>query len=239
MWEVSAIALLLVTFQNFAVLKTSWACIVCCIYYPFPVLGPFQPRNQWVQPPSLPSGWSSSGTMLTVHHLAPRFRCWKVNSPPRVYLYSVDRNNFTRPLSPFTVSGDGRTKPYRLLEVKIYCGDTYFFVILVSLYAKQLTISSCDYWFDVSNIAVGWLRVTTLYVICVLFCFSCVDLLLDNVNKIWNEVGPSEGTFISSKTPMGSCQVWCSFLSVVDADVNDENAISIFTVVLTTVTEVP
>jgi len=30
------------------------------------------------------------------------------------------------------------------------------------------------------------------------FCFSRVKLLLDNVNKIWNEVGPSEGTFISS-----------------------------------------
>jgi len=39
---------------------------------------------------------------------------------------------------------------------------------------------------------------------------------------------------------MGSCQVWCSFLSVVDADVNYENAISILTVVfLTTITEVP
>ena len=73
-----------------------------------------------------------------------------------------------------------------------------FFVMLVSLYAEQLTISSCVYWFDVSNIAFCWVRVTILYEICLFFCFSCVKLLLDNVNKIWNEVGPSEGTFISS-----------------------------------------
>jgi hypothetical protein len=58
-----------------------------------------------------------------------------------------------------------------------------FFVILVALYDEQLTIGSKDWWFDVSNIAVPWLRVTTLCVIC-LFCLSLVKLLFDNVNKI-------------------------------------------------------
>jgi len=107
MWEVSAIVLLLVTFQNSAVLKTSWACIVYCIYYPFPVLGPSQPLNEYSLP-SPPSGWSRWGTMLTLHlDLAPRLRWWKVNSPPCVYLHSVDRNNFTRPLPPFAVGGGG------------------------------------------------------------------------------------------------------------------------------------
>jgi hypothetical protein len=53
------------------------------------------------------------------------------------------------------------------------------------LYAEQLTISSCDYRFDVSNIAFGWVVVCNKF-ICNLpvFCFSCVKLHLDNVNKI-------------------------------------------------------
>jgi len=65
----------------------------------------------------------------------------------------------------------------------MYCGDTYFFVKLVTLYAEQLTISSCDCWFDVSCIAFGWVRVTFVWDLPV-FYFSCVKLLLDNVNKI-------------------------------------------------------
>jgi len=67
----------------------------------------------------------------------------------------------------------------------MYFGDTNFFVTLVSLYAEQLTISSCDYRFDVSNIAFGWVVVCNKF-ICNLpvFCFSCVKLHLDNVNKI-------------------------------------------------------
>lgn len=54
----------------------------------------------------------------------------------------------------------------------MYCGDTYVFVKLVSLYAEQLTISSCDYWFDVSCIAFGWVRVTNLYGICLFFILA-------------------------------------------------------------------
>jgi hypothetical protein len=123
----SFILLVLVTFQNAAVLKTSWACIVHCIYYAFPVLGPSQPINDYSpHTPPPPSGWSGGGVMLALHlHQAPRLRWWKVHPPPRVYLRSDDRNNFIRPLPPFTVGSDGWTTPYRLLEVKMYCGDTY------------------------------------------------------------------------------------------------------------------
>ena len=55
----------------------------------------------------------------------------------------------------------------------MYLWRYIIFVILVSLYrTEQLTISCCDYWFDVSNIAVGWVRVTTLYVIWLFFVLA-------------------------------------------------------------------
>jgi hypothetical protein len=81
------------------------------------------------------------------------------------------------------------------------CGDTYFFVKLVSLYVKQLTVSSCDYRFDVSNIAVGWVRVTTLYVICVLFCFSCVNLLWTMLTKFETKSARVKGLSFHPKRP--------------------------------------
>jgi len=64
-----------------------------------------------------------------------------------------------------------------------------------------LTISCCDYWFDVSNIAVGWVRVTTLYVIWLFFVLAVWSYFWIMLTKFETKSARVKGLSFHPKRP--------------------------------------